>query len=368
MGLFKHKTENNLRLAKEAAEKATELKDKFVSLVAHDLRSPFITILGFLKLILRDKDHPLHEKHRETIERVVAQGEELDELIRELLDISRFKTGKLRPDSHFFDGHKVAIDTIARLQYQAKKKGIKLTCDVPNGTRLYADVNLYNQVIQNLLTNAIKFCNKGGSITMFVPDGESATIAVKDTGIGIKEERHTEIFKYEERTSTPGTSGERGTGLGLPLIRDIMNSHGGTLEFDSKPGKGSTFYARLPLVHPVVLIVEDDPAIRLMLRKLLEKINSQIIEAENSKEALDMLAGTRPDLVVADISMPIMDGYELLEHIRKNLSLKDIPIIIITADDQEATRERVFSLGANDFVNKPIASADFVPRVRRYIG
>ena len=368
MALFKHKMEKELRQAKEEAGKAIELKDKFVSLAAHDLRSPLATILGFLKYILKDKEQPLHEKHREIIERVIDQGEGLNDLIHELLDVSKLKTGIIKPHPVFIDGNIVATNAVTNLKHPAKVKDITLTCDIPKGTRLYTDPILFQQVVQNLLSNAVKFCRKKDSITLFVPSGESTTIAVRDTGVGIMPDRRLDLFKYEECTSTPGTSGERGTGLGLPLCRDIMEAHGGKLDYESAPGEGSVFYARLPMVPPVVLVVDDDSSIRLKLRRLLEKVGSQILEAENGKEALTLLSETPPHLIVADINMPVMDGFDLLENIRYDLSLRHIPIIILTADDQETTREKVFSLGANDFVNKPVMSADFIPRVRRYIG
>ncbi|MBI5186516.1 MAG: response regulator [Nitrospinae bacterium] len=375
LGLYKKKTERELLSAKEKADKArkeaeeaNQLKDKFVSLVAHDLRSPFSAILGFMKLIMEETDPPLHEKHRIMFERAVNQGKALVDLVQGLLDVSRFKTGKIRPHPGFIDGHFHVLSALMELKPLAERKKIVLASEIPPGTRLYADPDLLDRVIWNLINNAVKFCREGDNITLYIPPGEKSTIAVKDTGIGIAESRHAAIFRYEEVTTTTGTAGEKGTGLGLPLSRDIMEALGGTLELESEPGKGSVFYARLPFVRPVVLIVDDDEGIRLMVRKFLKKADPEILEAENGKDALEKLAVSLIHLVITDINMPGMDGFCLVEKIRNTLSLKDIPVIVLTTDMEEKTRERVFQAGANDFVNKPIAMEDFMPRVRRYIG
>ncbi len=374
MALYKHKMETKLLKAKEEAEKArdkaeeaTELKDKFVSLVAHDLRAPLANTIVLLKLILTDQTHPLCAEHQEILDRVTVQDKGLLDMIQELLDISRFKTGKIKPNLRFMDAHFVGLSAVTNFKYEAEKKGIQLVCQIPDQTRIFVDNDLFNQVIKNLVSNAVKFCKSGDCISLFIPPGEPSTIAVKDTGVGIEEKRHPALFKYEEKTTTRGTGGERGTGLGLPLSRDIMEAHGGKLEFESTPGKGSVFYARLPLVQPVVLVADADDEIRLMIRKFLEKVGVKIIEAENGKEALEAIGKSTVHLVIAHLRMPVMDGFELMENIRNNLSLEDLPIIILTSDKEEKTRERVFRFGANDFVNKPIESIEFVARVRRFI-
>ncbi len=366
--LYKHQTERELREAKSVAENANELKDKFISLVAHDLKSPFSTILGFMKLIMDDTDPALSDKHQSMFERVYKQGRGLLEMIQELLDIGRLKTGKIRPMPNFIDAHFVAASMTVNFKAQAQQKEINLSCGIPKGTRIYADPDLFSQVIQNLVTNAIKFCKKGDSVTLFTPPGNGSTVAVKDTGTGIAQSRHATLFQYEQHTSTVGTAGEKGTGLGLPLCHDIMAAHGGSLELDSEPGKGSIFYARLPFVHPAILLVDDSKLMRVLLRKILQPYDVEIFEAENGKEALDFLAKSKIHLIITDINMPILNGFQLLENIRMNLSIKDIPVIVLTSDEEKKTREEVFRLGANDFANKPIEVFDFIPRVRRYIG
>lgn len=368
IALYKSKMEKELRRAKEEAEEATKLKDKFVSLVAHDLRAPFSTILGFIKLIMNDNHPPLDKKHRDIVTRIISQGNRLMNLIQELLDVSRIKSGKITPKPRFLDGYFLGMAEVHRQKPEAQKKGIILKNEIPKGTRLYADETLSAQVLQNLLSNAIKFCKEEDTVTLSVPSDEKTTIMVKDTGMGVSEKRQDTLFEYEEHTSTTGTAGERGTGLGLPLSRDIMKAHGGTLDMASSPEEGSVFYARFPVVRPRVLVVDDDLPTRLMLKKLLKKLDLEISEASNGKEGLDLLATKMPHLIITDINMPEMDGFEMLVNIRSNLSMKEIPIIVLTAGAEEKTREEVFRNGANDFVNKPVDTHDFIARVRRFVG
>ncbi len=361
------KSEESLLRAKEEAEAANKLKDKFVSLVAHDLRSPFTSILGFLEFVLDDQDDPLSGSHQEMLQMVYDKGKGLVKMINDLLEVGRLKMGKLKPNCFFMDAHSTAEEILGNFGHLAEGKGVRLVNEVPQNTRVYADSQLYQQVTQNLVTNAIKFCHEGDTITLFVPPKEAATIAVKDTGVGIKKELQEKLFQYEESTSTTGTSGEEGTGFGLPLSRDIMKAHGGSLDLESKPGKGSTFYARLPVVLPTILLVDDDRKNRILLKEVLKPLGVKILEAENGQKALQVLAKTRPNLVITDNMMPVMGGFDLLKAIRKDPSLEDLTVVFITADTKPETRESAFHLMANDFINRPFDRNELVARVKRFI-
>lgn len=362
------KMEEKLREAKEKAEEATKLKDKFVSLVAHDLKSPFNSILGFMKLVNDDKKNPLFPKHKEMIGRALESGNTLVNMIEELLKISRLQTGKLTVKKKFFDAYLSAAYAVGNLGYLAEQKGIRLTNNVTRGTRFYADVTLFGEVIQNLLSNAIKFCSKGDSITLFIPPESGATIAVKDTGVGINEKYLQKIFQHEETTSTRGTAGEKGTGLGMPFSHDIMEAHEGSLRVESKEGEGSAFYAELPVVRPQILLVDDDEATRFMFKESMAQYEMTIIEAANGEEALKLLEKTTPHLILTDVEMPFMDGFKLLKHIRNNSKTKFTPVIIITSSSSVEAREKAFQLGADDFVTKPLIIEELIPRVKRFVG
>lgn len=349
--------------AKERAEEATKLKDKFVSLVAHDLKSPFTSILGMLQVI---KDDSISERNRDIMAHVLQNGQQMLRMIDELLDISRLKTGKIKPEFRFFDGSVATAIAFARVSQQAAAKGVSLSNEIPPGTRLYADQNLFDQVLQNLLTNAVKFSARGGMVRVFTPG--NGIVAVKDTGVGVKNNFLPLLFRHEEKTTTPGTEGELGTGLGLPLSHDMMVAMGGDLNVESEEGKGSVFYANLPLVVPVALIVDDQAPVRYLLKQYLVRIGVNVVEAEDGEQALGFMEKERPHVVITDIMMPKMSGFDLLEIIKKNPETASTPVIIITADNQMESREMAFRMGADDFIGKPIRAEDLIPRVRRFLG
>lgn len=361
------KAEEAILKAKKEAEEATKVKDKFVSLVAHDLQAPFSVILGFLNLLLNDAAKPLDPSHRMIIQGATDKAEELMKMTKDLLELSRLKSGKMIPKHRFLDGYYVASNAINQLTPPAKKKGISLHCEVPQNTWIYADPELFNRVIHNLIFNAVKFCCERDSVTVFFTGGEKSVIAVKDTGAGISEELQDKIFQYEENSSTRGTSGEKGTGFGLPLSRDIMEAHGGSLEFESQPGKGSVFYASLPYVRPLIMAVDDDPESRNFLRSALEVLNADVVEAINGKEALSRITECQPHLIVTDLRMPVMDGFEFVGKLRRGSTTKEVPVIVLTADNEEETRSKVFQCGANDYLSKPVAIEDLFARIKKYL-
>lgn len=359
--------ELELNKAKERAEGATKLKDKFLSLVAHDLRSPFVWIIGFLKKMLNDEDHPLHETHRELVKRIMDGGESMVNMVDSLLKISRFQTGKIALSLHFIDRNMPIRSVLRNFSPLAEKKEIELVNEIPDGKRLYVDKELFSVVIQNIVSNAIKFCRKGDRITLFSPPEETTTIAVKDTGVGISEKMLQDIFKHEEKTSTPGTAGEKGTGLGLPLCFDIMEAHGGWIWAESREGEGSVFYLKFPSVKPIILLVEDSKSTRFFFKSSLERLDVEVLEAENGEDALAIMEKTTPHLIITDLFMPFMDGLQLMDRVHGNPRLQSVPIIVITSDEEMETRERAIRLGADDFILKSSGVEEFLPRVLKFV-
>lgn len=353
--------------AEEEAKAACKQKDKFLSVIAHDIRIPFTKILDSMRGLLDDAGQPLQQHHKEVILQNLEEGERLSGMISELVKIGRLRSGITRLKPYFIDGLTTALYSIAKLKDIAEKKGVQIKCEVPGGTRLYADPKLFMEVIQNLVSNAVKYCKEGDSITLFVPKDKPAAIAVRDTGTGIDEAIQEKLFRDDGKITTTGTRGEMGTGLGLLLSRDIMEAHGGVLEFESTPGEGSVFYAKLPVVNPIILIVEDDPNVRKLTRKMLKPVDAEIMEAQDGKDAWDKLTEVRPHLIITDIQMPAMDGFELLIKVRSNPATEDIPVIVLTSDAKQKTWEKAYQLKADDFVPKPFDIEDLVPRVRRFI-
>ncbi|MBI5185028.1 MAG: response regulator [Nitrospinae bacterium] len=361
------KAQEALRNAKEKAEEATRLKDKFVSLVAHDLRDPLGTMLTSLNLVRLKLVEDVDKEQENILDISIRSGERMLQLIKELLSVSRFKTGKISSKLAFIDAYLLGLKILVNFSYLASQKRITLENRIPVRTRIHADEALIYEVLQNLVSNAVKFCKEGDRITLFVPQGERSTIAVSDTGVGIEAGRLEAIFRYEEKTSTRGTSGELGTGLGLPLCRDIMEVHGGALTVESAKGEGSVFMAKLPYVRPRVLIVEDSQMTRRLIKEILKSEDVEILEAENGQAALDVLKKNIPHLIIMDIMMPVMDGFEFLKRLRSEYKAEPVPVIVTTTDTNPETIDKAFRFGADDFVAKPLAQEDLLPRIRKIL-
>ncbi|MEE8483804.1 MAG: PAS domain-containing protein [Nitrospinota bacterium] len=348
------RAEEELRNAKEKAEEATTLKDKFVSLVSHDLKGPLASLLGYLELIHEAGDRHGEEERKRMLKTAIGSGEEMVALIDELLSFGRFKTGSVKPKLGFIDARFFAVNAITEIEYSAEKKDIKLENRIPKNTRIFTDEGLFLEVVRNMASNAVKFCNKGDTITFLIPDGAASTVAVSDTGIGIAPERLEKIFDYESKSSTPGTSGETGTGLGLPLCRDIMETLGGRLWAESEPGKGSVFHAELPFVKPAVMVVDDSRVGRMLAIEYLKKLQVDTVEATNGAEALEALQTSNPQLIITDMMMPVMDGLEFIENLKNNPKTDSIPVVVLSGHDDGEFREKAIKTGADDFLIKPL--------------
>lgn len=358
--------ENGLREAIRAAEEATVLKDKFVSLVAHDLKGPLGSMVAYLKQLGRNSFDP--EETSKIYGTAIATGENMLSLIGDLLNISRIKTGKLKPELKFVPGYYFAVKAVEEFRYRAEQKGVKIVNEVTRDTRLYADESLFYEVVRNLVSNAIKFTGPGKCVRIFTPAGKLSAIAVSDEGIGIDNARLLHLFEYETKTSTAGTAGEMGTGLGLPLSRDIVEAHGGKLSVESVKGKGSVFCAELPLVKPKVLFACDDRLAGMFLGKYVSGMGLELKPAVNGREAIEMLAVWRPDMVIADIKMPEVDGFELVDRIRKNPATANMPIILTSAFSDPDLTARIASIHVDDFISKPFIEDEVVSKIRRILG
>lgn len=357
--------EDALLKAKEEAEHATRMKDKLVTLVAHDLKNPLNVLCNYLEM-LENADFDTYTRNAMIQEgREVCNG--MIQLVNEILNMTRIRGGRLRPKFAFIDARAIAEEVVLSYRGLFIQKDLSIINDIPPGVRLYADCKLLYEVLANLVSNAMKFSKKGGTVRMFLPERQESTIAVADTGVGIEKTRLKDLFKYEEKTSTLGTCGEIGTGFGLPLASDIINAHQGRLYVESGVGKGSIFYVTLPQVKPQVLIVDDEEIIRESLVAVLNGLGVDFIQADSGESALDVLKQNRPHLIIADIMMPGIGGFGLLKVLKKEAVTAHIPVIVITGDLNIDTRSNAFEMGASDFIVKPFSVEDLVPRVKRYI-
>lgn len=361
--------EEKLKAAKESAESATRLKDKFISLLSHDLRSPLSSMLLLQKVTMSSHKDAQCGECKIVFEKSIGICETMLEMADNLLESARIQGGALRLTRKMCDVKDVCDHVIAELGSLAAHKEVALKNELPEGVRLYIDRILFHRVMHNIVVNALKFSNKGGAVTIFQPGGNNARIAVKDKGTGIGEKLLPDLFKHEVKTTTVGTSGERGTGFGLPMCMDIVKAHGGTIEVTSTKGGGSTFVIEVPDTKPAVLVVDDDAASTFVLGKYLEHLGVEALTAANGAEALEIIRAKEPVLVITDLYMPVMDGIDLLKKVKSESRYSHIPVIIITGSyaDDIAMRQKAFECKADDFIVKPLSEADFKPRINRFI-
>lgn len=241
-----------LSVKKKQAEDATILKDKFISLAFHDLRSPVSSAISLLRLLGIKDEGNLSGKQKDIISRLIITNEWALKTIDRLFDISLLKTGKITPRFTKFNTVDLVDTMFKRIEQSAQHKGINIVNNIPYGSEIHADKHLLEDVMHNLLANSIKFCSDGDTVTVFLHEDVPTSIAVRDTGIGIDPDMISDIFKHEVKTCRKGTAGEEGTGFGLPICMDIVKAHGGRIWVESKNSEGALFCVELPKSEPNV--------------------------------------------------------------------------------------------------------------------
>ena len=356
-------TDSNTQL-----KEANELKDKFISLVAHDLRSPLSGILGALDYMHTDNENPLYEEHQKLVGDLIDVGKSMVSMIEEVLNISRLKTGKLTPKPKFVQVAAITQKTFDNLSYLAKQKGVELENEIPPETCFFADFALFSEVIQNLTSNAIKFCNRGDKIRIFLPPDRPRTLAVADTGIGMSPEKQAKLFRIEEKTSTPGTAGEQGTGFGLPFCYDIIQAHGGNLSVQSTQGKGSTFFVELGNIKPVAVIVEADPQFAAAIKNLLQKHPIEVVVTSSGSEGLAVLRRLKPHLLICDLDLPEYEGLTFLQSLRQDSKISNSNSIVLNSQRAPQVISDIERLGFEVVLTKPLNEKQFFTALRELLG
>jgi PAS domain S-box-containing protein len=361
------KADEELRNAKDEAEESTRLKDKFVSLVSHDLKGPLGNMLGFLQIAMtKYEDIPKGEKAK-LLEPAIDSGMKMSQMIKKLLDVSRFRTGVIVPKFMFVDLSSLVVNAFSQISGEAHKKGISIEMDIPQGRRIFADEHLISEVLGNLLSNAVKFSNRGGAVKVYLPEEKAGSIAVSDTGVGISADMIGSLFNYEKKTSTIGTAGEEGTGLGLPLSRDIIEAHRGKISVESIVGKGSTFHIELPVVRPVVLLVREDKGDTGLLKRALSELDADVKFASDELEALKKIGESSPDIIIADDDSPGIDSLELLLKVQGDKPAKDIKFVVMSGSGNDEFREKAMRYGAAVYIDKPYTISSLAGKVRRLL-
>jgi signal transduction histidine kinase/ActR/RegA family two-component response regulator len=390
--------EHTLRIE---AERAARSKDEFLATVSHELRTPLNAMLGWATMLRRNPvDDVIATRGMEAIERnAKAQAQ----LIEDLLDVSRIISGKLRLEIKPLALTSVIKAAMESVQPAAEAKEIQLQMIIdPVADSIRGDAARLQQVIWNLLSNSIKFTPKGGYVAVTVERNDSMSeITVTDTGDGIRQEFLPYVFDRFKQADGSITRKHAGLGLGLAIARHIMELHGGTIDAESAgEGMGAAFKIKLPVglgsategsvvesakrvglsdVAPAespdlngirILIVDDDDDAREMLRVVLEESNADVTTASSARDAIDLLSALRPHVLVSDIGMPELDGYALIEKIRKRSreSGGNIPAIALTGYVRVEERMRALEAGYQMFVPKPVDVGELATMILNLLG
>lgn len=366
---FKKKAEEELKSSAENLKKLNEAKDRFLSIISHDLRTPFSSILGFTDYLLSEKDVD-PEKQRTYIKLIQDSSKSMLSLVNSLLDFTRIQTGRVRFEPERISAKNIIQKSINMLSGTTMQKKISLKSFVGDDVFVHADATLLLQVFNNLISNAIKFTNPGGEIIITSQPNVAERgfeFRVKDNGIGIKQEDLGKLFNVDSKFTTPGTSGEKGSGLGLSLVQEIIEKHGGKISVESELGKGTEFIFTMPVSSMNILLVDDSKTDRILYSKLIKNFlpNYQIVEAGEGTEALKIIRKSPPAIVITDHYMRGMGGYDLVKQIKLlEIDFKP-PVIILSRDITLDISEEYAELGVEFVFQKPVNLKSFKEALER---
>ncbi len=372
------------------------MKDDFLATLSHELRTPLNAILGYARML--SSGALAKERNQQALQVIERNATALAQIVEDVLDVSRIASGKDRLHVQSVELEQVMRESLETVALAAEAKGIRIQSIIdPAVGAVSGDPDRLKQVLWNLLSNAVKFTSRGGRIqTRLQRINSQVEIVVSDTGIGIPRELLTNVFE-RFRQAEPGTNRRHGgLGLGLAIARHIVEMHGGTIEaFSDGEGHGATFHVKLPVsivhtdasrdrerVHPIVetptdsapvrllngiraLAVDDDEDSLRMLREILELAGADVHVARSAAAALRDLESWRPDVLLADIGMPEVDGFELIERIRRlpDPGLRDLPAAALTAYARSIDRARALASGFELHLSKPINPAELTTAV-----
>jgi signal transduction histidine kinase/DNA-binding response OmpR family regulator len=350
---------------------ASAAKSDFLAAMSHELRTPLNAIIGFSELLSEGEQEAADVKTVTSYaEHIHGSGLHLLELVNDVLDLARVEAGRLDLKPVHLDFDSLVRQTVASIQPLADHKHLSIKLQLAP-LSIEADPSRVRQIVLNLLSNAVKFTDDGGEIrlSLDLDDAGAARFTVADTGRGIPATDHERIFEAFQQSETEGTpSHHEGTGLGLALTRQLVEAHGGRVTVRSEVGVGSEFTVHLPLGGPDaaaverapalpeglprVLVIEDDPAARELLRVHLEGAGYAVLATGSGRQGLAWIGEVHPDAVVLDINLPDLDGWEILHRAKSDPSTRSIPIMVVSVVDD---RQLGLALGAVDYVVKPVS-------------
>ena len=378
----------------EQLQKINAEKDKFFSIIAHDLRSPFNGFLGLTKMMVEELPELTTDQIQKFAVSLQKSATNLYRLLENLLEWSQLQKGEVRFNPELIPLGLVVDESIVIIQLPAKNKHIEISVDIPDSLVAFADNYMLQAVMRNLVSNAVKFTTKGGKVCISAKtiDDNRIEISIEDTGIGMNQILVENLFRIDVQSGRKGTEGEPSSGLGLLLCKEFIEKNGGKIWVESKVGKGSTFYFTLP-GNPAseeklifgndapsdiqdnknrpkvpglkILIAEDDETSEMLIAISVKTFTKEILVARTGIEAVDAVRiNPDIDLVLMDINMPKMGGYEATRLIRE--FNKDVIIIAQTAFALPGDKEKAIVAGCNDHISKPINKDELVGLVQKY--
>lgn len=385
------KLEKELIKSREQAEQLTKAKETFLANMSHEIRTPMNAIMGMGNQLAKTN---LSEQQNFYLNTINIAAENLLVIINDILDLSKIEAGKLSIEQIGFEPKKVVFNALQVLMLKAEEKGIKLTnsyCDSRLSSILIGDPYRLNQVLLNLISNAVKFTEKGSvDVTCEVINITATTQTIQakviDTGIGMDKEFAEKLFdkfsqEYESVSRKYG-----GTGLGMSICKELIELMGGAIEVSSTKGKGTTvlFSIELKIGTAVdiadditesitadflngktILVTDDNEMNRLVASTILENYGATIIEAANGEEALSALDKNKTDLVLMDIQMPVLNGFDTARIIRQRGN--KVPVIALTANAIKGENEKCFEVGMNDYITKPFKEEEFLKKIAHWL-
>lgn len=392
----------SLQQSNQDLERAAKMKDEFLANMSHELRTPLNAILGIAEGLKGMYFGPLNEKQRESIQVIEDSGWHLLSLINDILDVAKVESGYLSLDIEWVKVRDICESSLQFVRQTALKKRISIGLNIGSSVDIIqADSRRLKQILINLLSNAVKFTDEKGAVGLNVskdPATDDIRFVVWDTGVGIRSEDFPGLFQPFKQIDSSLGRRYSGTGLGLALVKRMTRLHDGHVAVESIVNQGSRFIVTLPAEQPnqdvrqpqdlpsqpatqpttgimagaaatheqsFVLVVDDDHANAALFEQLLSRRGFRVIIAHSSKEALETLQSTRPDIILMDIQMPEVDGLETIRRIRSQQSVRDIPIIAFTALAMAEDKERCLKAGANAYLSKPVPLSKLVETIQQ---